>query len=367
MNAFSRLLAYANKNKDVLTNVGIGSAINAVLGGLAEGPAGAVKYGLGDLLVSYPATLGARKLAGGPKVETIIDAAGKQVTRNTPTGIENAVNFGASLMAPVATDLVLGSGQKPVVPSDVSADNSLISGTTAQTYWVTYMFANVTGGTSPLNYLPCNYFTKVEVNTNTDSCSVSYPSNISLKFGNEFGYMKTSLSSVNLGYTAKQMFVLLQSTGTNQLPNPDSWKIIPITGLTTNGSGYLEPSGLTGNTITINKTMFTGASYFDLETYMGTDYLGYSGSTTEPQFGDEQPFPGSVKLVRATDVEQMNFLINLPSGKFTKSQNPTYSTGDSMITEVTLLDSGKNPLVIAKTPTPIRRTGTQVFSIKLDF
>jgi hypothetical protein len=254
-----------------------------------------------------------------------------------------------------------------VVPSDVSADNSLISGTTAQTYWVTYMFANVTGGTSPLNYLPCNYFTKVEVNTNTDSCSVSYPSNISLKFGNEFGYMKTSLSSVNLGYTAKQMFVLLQSTGTNQLPNPDSWKIIPITGLTTNGSGYLEPSGLTGNTITINKTMFTGASYFDLETYMGTDYLGYSGSTTEPQFGDEQPFPGSVKLIRATDVEQMNFLINLPSGKFTKSQNPTYSTGDSMITEVTLLDSGKNPLVIAKTPTPIRRTGTQVFSIKLDF
>jgi hypothetical protein len=100
---------------------------------------------------------------------------------------------------------------------------------------------------------------------------------------------------------------------------------------------------------------------------MGTDYLGYSGSTTEPQFGDEQPFPGSVKLVRATDVEQMNFLINLPSGKFTKSQNPTYSSGDSMITEVALLDSGKNPLVIGKASKPLKRTGTQVFSVKLDF
>lgn len=126
MNAFSRLLAYAGKNKDVLTNVGIGSAINAVLGGLAEGPAGAVKYGLGDLLISYPATLGARKLAGGPKVETVIDAAGKQVTRNTPTGIENAVNFGASLMAPVATDLVLGAGQKPVVPTDMSSEQQIM-------------------------------------------------------------------------------------------------------------------------------------------------------------------------------------------------------------------------------------------------
>ena len=100
---------------------------------------------------------------------------------------------------------------------------------------------------------------------------------------------------------------------------------------------------------------------------MGTNYLGYTGSTTEPQFGDEQPFPGSIKVVRASDVEQMNFLINLPTGKFTKSQNPTYISGDSMITEVALLDSGKNPLVIAKASKPLKRTGTQVFSVKLDF
>lgn len=253
-----------------------------------------------------------------------------------------------------------------IIPSDTSASNSLFSGTTGQTYWVTYMFANVTGSTSPLNYLPCNYFTKVEVNTTADACSISYPSNISLKFGDEFKNMKTSLASMTSGYTAKYMYVLLQSTSANDLPNPNNWKAIPISGLSTTG-GYLEPSGITGNSITITKSMYTSGTTFDLEDFMGNDYMGYTGSTTQPQFGDEQPFPGSVKVIRASDVEQMNFLINLPSGKFTKSQNPTFLSGDSNITEIALLDSNKNALVIAKTPHPIKRAGTQVFSIKLDF
>lgn len=126
MNAFSRLLAYAGKNKDVLTNVGIGSAVNAVLGGLAEGPVGAVKYGLGDFLLSYPATLGARKLAGGAKLETLVDAAGKKTTRKVPTGIENAVNFGASLMGPTVIDVVSGGGQRPVVPTDMSSEQQIM-------------------------------------------------------------------------------------------------------------------------------------------------------------------------------------------------------------------------------------------------
>jgi len=124
MKAFQQLLNYAGQNKDVLKSVGIGSAINAVLGGLAEGPTGAIKYGLSDLLLSYPATLGARKLAGGAKTETLIEN-GKQITRNVPTGLENAVNFGVSLVAPVATDMVLGSGQAQVMPTDMSQQQQI--------------------------------------------------------------------------------------------------------------------------------------------------------------------------------------------------------------------------------------------------
>ena len=63
----------------------------------------------------------------------------------------------------------------------------------------------------------------------------------------------------------------------------------------------------------------------------------------------------------------MNFLVNLPSIQFTETQNPTYISGDKRITEIVLLDSNKNVLVIAKTPLPIKRIGTQVFSLKLDF
>jgi hypothetical protein len=72
-------------------------------------------------------------------------------------------------------------------------------------------------------------------------------------------------------------------------------------------------------------------------------------------------------MVRATDIEEMKFLVNLPASKFHSSQNPTYVSGDPKITEVALLNSNKKALVIAKTATPISRVGSQVFSVKLDF
>ena len=87
-----------------------------------------------------------------------------------------------------------------------------------------------------------------------------------------------------------------------------------------------------------------------------------------PEFGDEQPFPGSVRLVRATDIEEFNFLVNLPSTQFLTSHNPTFKSGNQpMITDVALLDKNKEPLVVAKTSTPLPRIGNQVFAVKIDF
>jgi hypothetical protein len=71
--------------------------------------------------------------------------------------------------------------------------------------------------------------------------------------------------------------------------------------------------------------------------------------------------------VRASDIEELNFLVNLPTTQFTTTQNPTHTSGDKMITEIALLDSNKETLVIAKATTPIKRLGTQVFAVKLDF
>lgn len=81
-------------------------------------------------------------------------------------------------------------------------------------------------------------------------------------------------------------------------------------------------------------------------------------------------FNGTVNLVRATDIQILRFLINLPDGQFETTQNPTYPTNGGTpkrITEVVLLDENKEILVVGKLPKPVERVGTQVISIKIDF
>ena len=77
----------------------------------------------------------------------------------------------------------------------------------------------------------------------------------------------------------------------------------------------------------------------------------------------------TVTLVRASDIEEMDFKLNLPEGKFTSSQNPTYTSGDKKITEVALLNTNKEVLAMGKLATPLPRSSTvnQVIEVKLDF
>jgi hypothetical protein len=224
------------------------------------------------------------------------------------------------------------------------------------------MFENTSGNT--FNSLPCNYFNKI--------LSTGTPSQITMKFnGNSFSNMDISLTGITDYFVADKFYALVQ-TGTT--PSPNEWKKIDLTSqITGYTSGYINPTGLTGVSFTINYSSFNSASIFDLEDHMSGLSVNYMSDTTltgstVPQFGDEQPFPGSIRLVRATDIEQMKFLVNLPSAQFLETQNPTYSTGkQKMITEIALLDSNKEPLVVAKSAIPIKRIGTQVFAVKLDF
>ena len=121
-----------------------------------------------------------------------------------------------------------------------------------------------------------------------------------------------------------------------------------------------------GYQFVITGDMIDAADYYDIEEFLG-DQPSIS-ETTLPQFGDSQPFPGSVRITRATDIEVLNFMVSLPSTQFLETQNPTYSIGQNKrITEVALLNENKEPLIMAKTAKPIIRTGSQVFSVKLDF
>jgi hypothetical protein len=261
---------------------------------------------------------------------------------------------------------LIGTGDLP--------ENSLLS-STGQTLWVTYAIANEIGST--LNALPCNYYSKITGTTTASSVTLNFDSS-------EFSYMVTgnSLNNIVSGFLGKKIFLLMQLTTGTSLPSANSWKYADYTNKIAsgiyNGTTYIQPSDLTSYTYVIDYATYQSATTFDLDSHMTgltSNYLGtYSATdfvTTTPQFGDEQPFPGSIRLVRGSDIEEFNFLINLPNGKFETSQNPTYPKSGTLppkyITEIALLDVNKNALVVAKTPTPIKRTGAQVFSVRLDF
>lgn len=255
----------------------------------------------------------------------------------------------------------LGAPKVNLTPSDeILANDALLSGSTNQNVWVTYLLSN-SDTASPYNFLPSNYYVKVTGTTT--------PSDVTVKFtGTTFQYMTTALSGITDGYVAKKFKILAQRTNGSNLPSPDSWKVIDFTTQAGgDGTSYMNPTGLTGNTFVITEALYDAASIFDLETYMGSDYLLSLSATTETQFGEEQPFPGSVRLIRAIDVEQMDFKVNLPSTQFLETQNPTYVSGNKYVTEVGLLNGNKEVMVISKAAIPVQRTGTQVFSIRLDF
>jgi len=266
----------------------------------------------------------------------------------------------------------LPSPKISTVPSDTIAENSMLTGSTNQTVWVTYMFENTTNNT--IHSLPCNYYNKVTGTT--------VPSQVTLKFSGStsgattFSTMKTSFSNVIDGFVADKFYALVQiQNSIGEIPSSNAWKKVDLTSQIPNHvSGLINPTNLLDKTFTIYYSGYTGSTnYFDLENHMSGLSINYMSDTTltgstVPQFGDEQPFPGSIRLVRATDVEQMKFLVNLPSDQFLETQNPTYSLGkEKMLTEIALLDSNKEPLIVAKSAIPIKRIGTQVFAVKLDF
>ncbi len=227
---------------------------------------------------------------------------------------------------------------------------------TGETAWVTYMF-QYTGDTYR-NGMHCNYYGKITGTTN---------SNIGFRFETgDFKYL--SNSSYFTGFTANKFYALVQVVQTGNQPSSDAWKIIDLTSQISGHTvgNLISKTNMGGYQFVITGDMYDSAPTYDIETYLGP--LPNIDQPTLPQFGDSQPFPGAVQLTRATDVEVLNFMVNLPGTQFLTSQNPTYVTGQpKRITEVALLNENKEPLVTAKLAKPLERTGNQVFSVRIDF
>ena len=229
--------------------------------------------------------------------------------------------------------------------------------TTGKTMWMTYMLAY--SDDINKNGIPCNYYTKVTGSTT--------PLGVTVRFDeNEFEYLQISTGNTINGPIADKLYLLFQITNNDELPNSDEWLLHDQT-VYLNGNGLITSSALSGNVFTINETEYAEAltaGPFYLGNYIQDDYLT---TTSGPYFGDEQPFPGSVNVVRGTEIQTLTFRANLPADKFITSVNPTHESGNPMITEVALLNSNKETLIMAKMSEPLERTGDQTIDIELDF
>lgn len=249
-----------------------------------------------------------------------------------------------------------------VAQTSMSLNNyPLMNGQTGQTVYVSYLL-EFFGMNGLLNGLHCNHYSKVT--GTTIECDVTF------KFGeNDFRFMETEFSGYTKGYIANRLKVLVQVVNEDEELDSENWKIIDFTNKIPNHTpgDYIDPVNLRNKPFVITYEDYNNASFYNIDNYLEPEYPTDNPSS-EPQFGDEQPFPGSIKLTRATDLQVLNFNVNLPEGEFTTTQNPTWSIDKTKkITEIALLDDNKDILIIAKTPNPISRVGTQVFSVKLDF
>ncbi len=247
-----------------------------------------------------------------------------------------------------------------LVPIDVKCESYVgaaqpLLGSTGETVYVTYVL-EYTGDTA-LNGIACNHYNKID--------AVSGSNDVSIKFNtDDFRYMQSSinLSGATIGYIANVFKILVQKVDTGTLPDPMLWREIDVTNeIPGHSGGLIDPTNLRGSRFIITYNDYDNASIY---TMADPDIWD---TTTSPEFGDEQPFTGSITVTRATDLEVMRYLINLPSTDFMTTQNPSYITGlPKRITEVALLDDNKEVMVIAKAASPIIRTGTQVIAVKID-
>jgi hypothetical protein len=224
--------------------------------------------------------------------------------------------------------------------------------------WVTYRF-NSTAFTDSLH---CNYYSKIQ--GPSSGCSLT-SQNITVRFGNEFPFLKQSCSS---GFTANKMSILCQKTiGTR--PLPQNWTEIDVTSdlSGTLVNGYITASGLTGTTFVISLNDFSGGTNYDLNDYID---IPMNGETSKLNFGDEYSFYGDVSTDIQGTIYEMKYAVNLAEEQFTNSSNPTYSiltSNEKYITEIGLYNSNNDLMILSKLQYPVLRQGIQQFLIKFDF
>lgn len=268
-------------------------------------------------------------------------------------------------------DTPLYSGSTVLMPFDydsqikypyLSSDSTYTGVTTGATYGsvinvpLTQTVFNYTGGTQSWDYI-----------------KVTSGSTINNYLGSKqyFGYGDTGYTSddiVIIHYsqmgTSGNTFLYEDYISHNQ---DDIDTYFNVDGTYTMGTGltYIYDSGITD-------TYPNHMAYVDLlsgTTIIGKIFINSKIITIHDQSivtGMGSSGTISVDLRTLIDIETMSMYVNLPVGYYKKTQNPTWTTGTLMITEIGLFNENRELLVITKLGTPIERTGSQVINITLD-
>lgn len=123
---FQRLLNFASRNPDVAKNALTSGALTTGLGMIGGLPAHeALAYGLADVGLSYPVTLGVRKLRPKPATKITNMKTGETRIQPGQSGLELPLNIGASVASGLLLDNVLG-GARNVMPTDVSQSQQVM-------------------------------------------------------------------------------------------------------------------------------------------------------------------------------------------------------------------------------------------------
>ena len=273
----------------------------------------------------------------------------------------------------------------------------------SETMFVTYRLSNPYNFT---NSLHSNYYSKITGNNN--DCNPDTSKNVAVRFGAEFKcltqpgyspitttttypyitttttyplltttttylpltttttYCPTTCDTPN-GFFATNFQVIAQKVVTGQRPDPSKWKVIDYTSSlsTTTINGYITEDGLTGTTFVITPDLYNNAPYYNLNNFIPLTPLG----TTTPNlnFGDEYFFYGAFESDIQATIYEMRYKVNLSFAEFQTTTNPTWKKGtNSYVTEITLLDSNKDVMVVSKMQSPVLRQGIQQFVVKLD-
>jgi hypothetical protein len=216
------------------------------------------------------------------------------------------------------------------------------------------------------NSLHCNYYSRISGN---DQSLLPGASDIIVRFGNEFPFLVSNITTTPSGFTANNFKLLAQKvpSGTTR-PSVTQWREIDmfsqISATTLNG--YLTMDSLTGVTYQITKDLYDNAPIYNLNDYISLPVLNQTGQTFN--FGSDYFFFGNIQTDIQATIYVMNFLVNLGQTQFFDSANPTWNnTVPPYITEVGLYNADKELMVISKIQSPQKRQGIQQYPIKLDF